>query len=122
MAATSAAMTLGAHASAFPLPDMKGLDARPKPEALRALAQPWRRARALATRLLLPTPWPPACCGTIGGLSPAARRSTIFLLPEQNHGDSNLFIVQRSHGGMARITLPMAHVQVGIKTANKDSL
>jgi hypothetical protein len=50
------------------------------------------------------------------------RRPTIFLLPEQNHGDSNLFIVQRSHGGMARITLLMARVQVGIKTSNKDSL
>ena len=31
---------------------LKGLDARPKPQALRMLAEPWRPARALAARLL----------------------------------------------------------------------
>lgn len=31
---------------------LKGLDARPKPPALRALAEPWRPGRALAARLL----------------------------------------------------------------------
>ncbi|HTW71876.1 MAG TPA: DNA-3-methyladenine glycosylase 2 family protein [Acetobacteraceae bacterium] len=42
----------GDIALAAALADLKGLDSRPKPPALRTLAEPWRPARALAARLL----------------------------------------------------------------------